>query len=179
MRREFENVVGFFANTIVLRFKINSDMGFSEFAISVKHTIKELFDNQDIPFEYVVNEIAPIRNPLYSPVFQHVFTMRSFSTESDVKGCISMEELENYNTDAKFDFVFILSQSESSGDISVSAEYDNALFSESEIIELLQNYKIAANAVISSPDEPIGTVSLTQENVTELNSNCDEEMYDF
>ena len=179
LRREFEDIIGFFANTLAVRFRIDENVGFSKFALDTKHMLTQLFSNQDIPFEYIVSEINPKRDLLYSPVFQHVFTMRSFESENKSSRYIKMQELENYNSDAKFDFVFILDKSGSSGNISVSVEYDSSLFSGSEIEELLQNYKSAANAVIVSPDKPISLISLTRGNVIEADEICNEDTYDF
>ncbi|NOY58552.1 MAG: hypothetical protein GXO75_06420, partial [Calditrichaeota bacterium] len=75
-RREVEEIVGFFANTIVLRAQFNEDVSFLDFLNRAKNDILEATEHQDIPFERIVEEVLPQRDLSRSPLFQVMFDLQ-------------------------------------------------------------------------------------------------------
>ncbi|MEV6977382.1 amino acid adenylation domain-containing protein [Kitasatospora sp. NPDC093806] len=62
-RPELEDLVGFFVNTVVLRTAVDESRPFAELLDRVRETVLEAFDHEEAPFDQVVDELNPDRDP--------------------------------------------------------------------------------------------------------------------
>ena len=69
-----EDLVGFFANTVVLRNDLTSDPSFEDLLARVRTTALAVFAHQDVPFEQVVEAVNPARSGARHPLFQILVT---------------------------------------------------------------------------------------------------------
>ena len=76
---ELKNLIGFFLNTLVLRSELRDVPTFRQLLKRVKTTVLEAFDNQDLPFEKLVEELNPPRDRSRHPLFQVSFVFHSSS----------------------------------------------------------------------------------------------------
>ncbi|KUL53483.1 non-ribosomal peptide synthetase [Streptomyces sp. NRRL S-1521] len=67
---EYENVVGFFVNTLALRLDLSGDPDFGTLLDRVRAVALDAYDHADVPFEAVVRELDPARALDRTPVFQ-------------------------------------------------------------------------------------------------------------
>ncbi|WP_166286593.1 amino acid adenylation domain-containing protein, partial [Candidatus Nitrosotalea sp. FS] len=88
-RAEIENLIGFFVNTVALRVDVSSSPTVGELLGRVKEQALGAQQNQDIPFEQVVELVQPARSLAHSAVFQVMFAWQNAPREK-----LSLEGLE-------------------------------------------------------------------------------------
>ncbi|MEP7338034.1 MAG: amino acid adenylation domain-containing protein, partial [Acidobacteriota bacterium] len=72
-RAEIENLIGFFVNTLALRTKLAGRDNFSDLLACVRNVALEAYLHQELPFEKLVEELAPDRSLSHQPLFQAMF----------------------------------------------------------------------------------------------------------
>ncbi len=69
-RAEVEPLIGFFVNTQALKVDLSSSPSVQQLLAQVRRTALQGQENQDVPFEQVVEELKPARSLSHSPIFQ-------------------------------------------------------------------------------------------------------------
>ncbi|WP_175653603.1 non-ribosomal peptide synthetase, partial [Pseudomonas sp. Marseille-P9899] len=110
-RSELEGLIGFFINTQVLRVQIDERQTFAELLEQVKQVVTGAQSHQELPFEHLVDALAPERNLGHNPLFQFKINQQVFSAdegddaERGVDG-LSVDKYAFGATDARFDLAY-------------------------------------------------------------------------
>ena len=136
---ELEEVIGLFANLVVVRTDLSQDPPFSDLLRDVRNTIIEALSNQYVPFERLVEALHPVRSLAQNPIFQVLFASVKAAAPWKSFGGL---EASPYNIEASAAaFDLSISCIEESSDIWwLRTEYRTDLFSHDQISDLLDHY---------------------------------------
>lgn len=157
-RPEFEKLIGFFTNVLVIRTNVQDNPSFEMLVSRIHNLALEAQANQDVPFEKLVEELAPKRGLSYNPLFQVAFVLHNLPAEKlDLPGLtIAVEELSTNS--AAFDLVLHILD-ERPG-LKVKLEYDADLFDKSTIVRMASHFNMLLQSICSDPTRRINTLRL-------------------
>ncbi len=72
-RPETEGLIGFFINALPIRSDLSGDPHFTTLLQRVREVCLDAYDHQEIPFEKIVEELRPARDPGHNPIFDILF----------------------------------------------------------------------------------------------------------
>ena len=153
---EVEELVGLFVNTVVLRTDVSGDPSFGELIERVRRYALEAYGNQEVPFERVVEAVAPERTQARHPLFQVMLTLQNTPTASlTLPGLSKNVEVPDFKV-AKFDLGFGLSERLSpNGDplgIQGEVEYSCDLFDEMTVRSLASRFVHLLKEMVQAPE---------------------------
>ncbi|HEX2091511.1 MAG TPA: amino acid adenylation domain-containing protein [Longimicrobiaceae bacterium] len=134
-RREVEGLIGFFANTLVLRTDLGGDPSFREVLRRVREVTLGAYEHQDLPFERLVAELQPERSLSLSPLFQVMFTLRERpGSRAELTG-LRVEEVAVEPAAAKFDLSLAFGVDDR--DFRAEAVFSTDLFEHGTVVRML------------------------------------------
>src|SRR4029079_12023884 len=102
-RVEVEGLIGFFVNPLVLRLDCAGAPGFRQLLARVRRSALGAFAHQDLPFERVVEELRPQRDPSRAPLFQILFALQNAAPGAASLPGLDLQPVEVEESPAKFD----------------------------------------------------------------------------
>ncbi|MES1244220.1 MAG: amino acid adenylation domain-containing protein, partial [Acidobacteriota bacterium] len=148
-RRETEDLIGFFVNTLVLRADLSGGPAFRALLRQVRETALQAHAHQDLPFEKLLEHLAPPRNLSYSPLFQVMLDLHNLPRRRlELEGLV-LEALEVDTATAKFDLTLTLSDREDG--LSGVLEYDRDLFDGTTVARLGEHLNVLLEGALADP----------------------------
>lgn len=161
--KELEELVGIFVNSLTLRTKISGSMSFRNLIQSVRSTTIEAYENQDVPFEQVVESLKVERSLSYAPITQVRFVLNNVPfRELELPG-LEVEPIRLEHVPAKMDL--LLSMSDDQKAISGSLQYSKDLFETSTIEQLVDYFQYLLVQIAENPDSTLVDLQLTDHKV--------------
>ncbi|MEO7583966.1 MAG: non-ribosomal peptide synthase/polyketide synthase [Ferruginibacter sp.] len=154
-----EGLIGFFVNTLALRSSVDSDSSFNEFLQQVKRTSLEAFENQEVPFEKVVETVVKERSMSSSPLFQVMFVLQNTPDKEaiDLSG-VALSEAFFENNRARFELD--LSLADTPEGLEVSVVYCTDLYNGNTIKRMMAHFTELLKAGVKNPEEKIGLLPM-------------------
>jgi len=133
-RKELENLLGFFVNTLAIRIDAAECATFGDLLRQVRERMLGAYEHQDLPFEKLVDELGVTRDPSRSPVFQVMFVLQNTPLPEGADAGLAVEAYQTEMKTAHFDLT--LSMNEDPSGLSASLEYNTDLFAPGTIQQL-------------------------------------------
>jgi aspartate racemase len=149
-RLEIEPLIGFFVNTLVLRTKIEDNPRFIQFLRHVKEVTLGAYAHQSLPFEKLVDELAPERELGRHPLFQIFFALNNNPGETLELPGLKLGGVAAQEVMSKFDLEMSLIELEEG--IQATLIYSTDLFEAATIERLLKHYEGLLQGIVLEPD---------------------------
>jgi amino acid adenylation domain-containing protein len=163
---DVEGLIGYFANTLVLRGDLSGDPTFRALLARVREATLDAYDHQELPFEKLVEELNPERSLSHTPLFQVAFVLQNLAAPSPITGQpmlgeARMEPVGRERSTAKFDLTLTLSQhgAHTFGHL----EYAADLWDRATVERLLGHFAVLLEAALAAPDTRISDLPLLAE----------------
>ncbi len=159
-RRELEELIGLFLNTLVLRAELGGGLTFEQLLARVRAAALGAYDHQEVPFEQLVAELDPGRDLSRTPLVQVLFNLLNFGGETLPElPSLTSERLEvGAELPSKFDLT--LYAVEGPEGLELTMAYDAGLFARERIEEMLDQLAGLLAQVVERPGERIDDYSL-------------------
>ncbi|RPH53502.1 non-ribosomal peptide synthetase, partial [bacterium] len=150
---EIEGLIGFFVNVLALRSSLGGSPSFRELLGRVREGALEAYAHQDVPFEMLVEEVAPERDLSRTPLFQVLLVLQNATFGTlDLPG-LTLEPLASPSGTAKYDLTAAFA--ETGRGIAGAFEYDRDLFDEASVDRFAARFQALLAAAVAAPESAI------------------------
>ena len=160
-RSEVEDLIGFFANTIVFRGDLRGDPSFRELLGRTKATVLAALGHQDLPFDQLVNALRPGRDPSRTPVFQVMFALQNAPLPPLESPEMAIKPILVGTDSARADLTMFIFEADEG--LTASLEYDADLFDAATIDRMLEHWRTLLGSIVAEPDRPISALTMLSE----------------
>lgn len=157
--KEMSDLIGSCSNTLVVRNDLSSNPTFRELLKRVRKGVLDAHAHQDIPFEYMINELQIERTVAQNPLFQVTFDLNSSSPVLPPQWDLTPLKLETLSLE--FDLSLILDE-EPEGLIG-RFEYNTDLFDVATIHRLVGHWQTLLESIVADAGQHIGELPLLTE----------------
>lgn len=154
---ETHDMLGVFLNTLVLRLDTGNNPTFAELIGRARDTSLDGFANQEVPFERLLEDLNPPRDPSRTPFFSTFFNMTS-REYPDTLGPFRLSPVDLQEEGAKFDLT--LYAHDTGSDLRLTAVYNTRLYDVETIDRIVDQFLSVLEQAVDAPDTPIMSLDL-------------------
>lgn len=158
---DLQNIIGMFVNTLALRTNVDPYLTVKDFYRAMSKKTLQAFENQDYPFDELVDDLIVDRDLSRNPLFDVMLAFQESGKESPEVTGLSFEAIGFENKNSKFDLTFFV-QAHPEG-YSILTQYATALFGKTTINKFEQYMLRLLNNLLTEEDSRIGTLSILSE----------------
>nr|WP_245008737.1 non-ribosomal peptide synthetase [Mycolicibacterium farcinogenes] len=165
-----DELVGFFVNTLVLRVDLGGDPTVAEVLEQVRASTLGAYENQDVPFEVLVERLNPTRSLTHHPLIQAMFAWQNFPGLDDdpsaalALGNVQAAPLAAHTHSARMDLVFFLREhwtpSGAPAGIWGTVEFRTDVFDASSIEIMVERLRRVLVAMTADPARTVSSVDV-------------------
>ncbi|WP_143220747.1 condensation domain-containing protein, partial [Actinomadura sp. CNU-125] len=170
-----DDLAGLFLNTLVLRTDVSGDPTFAELLARVRETDLAAYAHQDVPFERLVDDLAPARSLSRHPLFQVMLAFQNIPEAGaplDLPGLRVRPLMPAESVTAKFDLSLTLSERRDENGAPAGIEggiqYATDLFDPETADALVRRLVAVLDQVAADPDVRVGDVDVLSEDERRL-----------
>ncbi|MFC9570174.1 amino acid adenylation domain-containing protein [Bacillus velezensis] len=161
VHQDTETIAGMFVNTLAMRGYPRAEKTFLEFLSEIKELALNAYENQEYPFEELVEEVEVRRDLSRNPLFDVMFTMQNNEEIHLAMGEAQVEMLGIPFIDAKFDLDLQATAYEEG--YALDLVYCSDLFTETSAQVILEHFKVLLDRVIANPEMKLSELHMVSE----------------
>ena len=168
-KKQFQDTIGFFVNTIVLRTQISMNDSVADGIVKMKKVVEDALNNQMYPHDKLIEDLqmvsAPQQNPLFNVmVVHHNRILEALQTDGS---SWEISQIDIPVTTSKLDLSFEFIETEDG--LRFNIEYRTGLFRKGTIIKMGRHLEELIIQMLENPDRVFGRLNiLTPDETTEL-----------
>ena len=162
--RTLEPLIGFFANTLVMRSSLAGDPSFTELLARVRVGALDAFAHQDVPLERIMENLRISRDLSRTPLFQVMFAFQNMPETSgwsavggdlcappsfDLAANLAARPFRVDNGTAKFDLTLYLSEGDEG--MSLTWQFNTDLFDTATIHRIAWQFQTLLEGIADDP----------------------------
>ena len=155
---EVAGLIGLFVNTLALRVDLSGNPTLQELIVRVRDVCLDAYENQELPFERLVEELHPPHELSRPPIFQAMVSFLSDDVGVPTFGGATTSAIELTGKTSRFDVSFFVIQKATTLDFLI--EYNTDLFDESTIQNLMTQLKVLLTNMDKLGETPIHAIDL-------------------
>ncbi|WP_425300616.1 amino acid adenylation domain-containing protein, partial [Nocardia farcinica] len=162
--RALDDLVGMFVNTLTLRTEVDPDARFTDLLTAARETDLAAFAHADLPFERVVEAVAPGRVGAANPLFQVVLGFQSLTQPVLELPGLTVTAMDSGPLAAKFDLLLHVEAGQTAdgepAELAGVFTYATDIFDTLTVQGFARRFAQLAAAVAADPEQPIGDIDL-------------------
>ena len=160
-RAGIEGLIGFFVNTMAIRTDTSGDPAFLELLRQVQKATLDAYNNQDFPFEKLVEELQPEQDLSRNPLVQVTFSLQNVPHSTlDLPG-MTLSRMEIEDTRTMFDLEVYLWETEEG--LKGTFVYNIDLFDGATIARMAGHYQRILEGIVAYPEQRLSELQLLTE----------------
>lgn len=156
-KKDFENSVGPFINTIAIRSRFNEDLTFNQYIINQKSDFLKILKNQEYPFSQLVEDLKVERDLATNPIFNVMFDY--FKENSILNTNLNLKHEVYDNGTSKFDLTFSAIE-RTKNPCLLRVEYSTQLYEMDSIQRLVDCFLEVLISACSNPERKISDLKI-------------------
>ncbi|MHA7958668.1 non-ribosomal peptide synthase/polyketide synthase [Streptomyces sp. L500] len=161
---QLDDLVGFFVNMVVLRTDTSDDPTFAELLQRVRDTSLAAYAHQDIPFEYLVEKINPLRSASHQSLFQIAMVLQNNAEADFTLSDLRVRQEGQGTGTSRFDLSLSLTETTSSDGSAAGltgvVEFSTDLYDRSTIEAFTARWVRVLQAMVTTPGARLSEVDL-------------------
>nr|WP_052477591.1 non-ribosomal peptide synthetase [Kibdelosporangium sp. MJ126-NF4]CEL12853.1 Malonyl CoA-acyl carrier protein transacylase [Kibdelosporangium sp. MJ126-NF4]CTQ98539.1 Malonyl CoA-acyl carrier protein transacylase (EC 2.3.1.39) [Kibdelosporangium sp. MJ126-NF4] len=155
--RRLDRLVGMFINTLAVRVRCAPELTFRALLSQVRDSLLEAYGNADVPFDWLVRDLAPRRDVDQNPIFQVMFQLQHADGDASTVADMPAMEFPVADQPAKFDLT--LNAVIADGSVLCGLNYPAGRYTEDTITRLCGHFQALVGTVVTDPDLRIGDLA--------------------
>ncbi|EHS59970.1 non-ribosomal peptide synthase/polyketide synthase [Paenibacillus sp. Aloe-11] len=153
-----EGLIGMFVGTLALRTYPEGEKTFEAYLQEVKETALRAYENQDYPFEELVEKLELQRDLSRNPLFDTMFVLQNIEQgEQEIEG-LRFTPYDNVHPAAKFDLTLTVSEAE--GALNCTLEYATAIYKRETAERMAGHFVQLIQEATANPAMPLSSFDI-------------------
>ncbi|MER7101615.1 non-ribosomal peptide synthetase [Streptomyces humidus] len=161
---QLDDLVGFFVNMVVLRTDTSDDPAFTELLQRVRDTSLAAYAHQDIPFEYLVEKINPLRSASHQSLFQIAMVLQNNAEADFTLSDLRVRQEGQGTGTSRFDLSLSITETTSAdggaAGLTGVVEFSTDLYDRSTIEAFTARWVRVLRAMVVAPGSRLSEVDL-------------------
>ncbi|MCP4157613.1 MAG: non-ribosomal peptide synthetase, partial [bacterium] len=150
---DLETIIGMFVNTLCMRNKPAGKKRFTDYLREIKNGALAAFENQEYPYEELVEKVDVKRDTSRNPLFDVMFVLQNVEENHVSIPGLKLSPYPFENSTSKFDMTLQAMELEES--LAFSLEYSTKLFKKETINRFIGYFRQITTTVIKKPTREI------------------------